>query len=127
MKQELIDSFMLKNSGKFTAEQQMNLHKLLKSTSDEAFTILMTHQAPANPIVKGVLYLLGVFFTFLFILGFYFTFLEGGGGFNEEEAFSLIFVVPAIAAFIGAKCLKPSRSTLYEAYYKIALSYQIKD
>lgn len=126
MKQELIDSFMLKNSGKFTAEQQMNLHKLLKSTSDEAFTILMTHQAPANPIVKRVLYLLGAFFTFVFIVGLYFTFLESGE-FAEEEAFSLIFIVPAIAAFIGAKCLKPSRSTLYEAYYKIALSYQIKD
>lgn len=52
MKQELIDAFMLKNSGKFTPEQQMNLHKQLQTCDEKAFVLLMSHNKP-NPTLLG--------------------------------------------------------------------------
>lgn len=121
MKQELIDAFMLKNSGKFTPEQQMNLHKLLKTTSDEAFTILMTLKISANPITKVVLYLLGVFGLVMFVTGIVHAVVTN----IEFIAMAIAGLTITLIGFICAN--KPSKKKRYQEYSKIALAYQIKD
>lgn len=48
MKQELISNFLIKNSGKFTIEQYLEIQKLLQTTKDDAFPILMTYKTPSR-------------------------------------------------------------------------------
>lgn len=54
MKQELIESFLTKTSGYFETEDLIRLTKLLKTTSDEAFPILMRLKSKGKTSISTI-------------------------------------------------------------------------
>ena len=127
MKQELIESFLTKTSGYFETEDLIRLTKLLKTTSDEAFPILMRLKSKGTTSSSTIL--CGI--TAIVFECIYFFMLI-----TEDSYDKLWYVIMLIVFFIlcivfavlcvvsSVKDLKKSR---FQDYSKVALSYQIKD
>lgn len=127
MKQELIESFLTKTSGYFETEDLIRLTKLLKTTSDEAFPILMRLKSKGKTSISAIL--CGIT-AIVFECIWFFVLI------TEDHYDKLWYVIMLIVFFIlfivfaalgvvsSVKDLKKSR---FQDYSKVALSYQIKD
>ncbi|MBR5469102.1 MAG: hypothetical protein IKU78_01375 [Paludibacteraceae bacterium] len=144
MKQELISNFLIKNSGKFTAEQTIEIQKLLQTTKDDAFPILMTYKAPSS-FWKKFLVVFSMLFGIIFFvylvwnicqillylyydygeltkLTFYFFIPNPITIISGLVFFSTI--IPSIKWYKSGK-LKTRKRRMYEEYLKIINAYQV--
>lgn len=127
MKQELIESFLTKTSGYFETEDLIRLTKLLKTTSDEAFPILMRLKSKGKTSISTIL--CGI--TAIVFECIYFFVLITEDYYDKLWyvimliVFFILFIVFAVLCVVSSvKDLKKSR---FQDYSKVALSYQIKD
>lgn len=127
MKQELIESFLTKTSGYFETEDLIRLTKLLKTTSDEAFPILMRLKSKGKTSISTIL--CGI--TAIVFECIYFFVLITEDYYDKLWyvimliVFFILFIVFAVLCVVSSvKDLKKSR---FQDYSKVALSYQIKE
>ena len=127
MKQELIESFLTKTSGYFETEDLIRLTKLLKTTSDEAFPILMRLKSKGKTSISTIL--CGI--TAIMFECIYFFVLITEDYYDKWWyvimliVFFILFIVFAVLCVVSSvKDLKKSR---FQDYSKVVLSYQIKE
>ena len=127
MKQELIESFLTKTSGYFETEDLIRLTKLLKTTSDEAFTILMRLKSKGKTSISTILC---VITAIMFECIWFFVLM------TEDHYDKLWYVIMLIVFFIllivftalgVVSSVKDQKKSRYQEYSKIAQAYQIKD
>lgn len=121
MKQEFITSFLMQRGTKLSVEDAMKIQSLLKTTSDDAYPILMGAKTPINPW-KIVLYIISIILLSISI-GF---FVETYDGWYDHECFiiAIINLIGFVGALIGAICIK-SRKRMFERYLRIILAYKM--
>ena len=125
MKQELIESFLTKTSGYFETEDLIRLTKLLKTTSDEAFPILMRLKSKGKTSISTILCGMAAIVIeciWVFVL------------LTEDYYDKLWFVIMLTVLYIlfivfAVLCVVSSVKNLkrFQDYSKVALAYQIKD
>lgn len=127
MKQELIESFLTKTSGYFETEDLIRLTKLLKTTSDEAFPILMRLKSKGKTSISTILC---VITAIMFECIWFFVLM------TEDHYDKLWYVIMLIVFFIllivftalgVVSSVKDQKKSRYQEYSKIAQAYQIKD
>ena len=128
MKQELTESFLTKTSGYFETEDLIRLTKLLKTTSDEAFPILMRLKSKGKTSISTIL--CGIT-AIMFECIWFFVLIITEDYYDKLWyvimliVFFILYIVFAVLCVVSSfKDLKKSR---FQDYSKVALSYQIKD
>jgi len=127
MKQELIESFLTKTSGYFETEDLIRLTKLLKTTSDEAFPILMRLKSKGKTSISTILcgmaaIVIECIWVFVLLTEDYYDKLWFV---IMLTVLYILFIVFAVLCVVSSvKNLKKSR---FQDYSKVALAYQIKD
>lgn len=127
MKQELIESFLTKTSGYFETEDLIRLTKLLKTTSDEAFPILMRLKSKGKTSISTISCgITAIVFEciWVFVLLIEDNYDKLWYGIMLIVCFILCLVFAVLCVVSSVKDLKKSR---FQDYSKVALSYQIKE
>lgn len=127
MKQELIESFLTKTSGYFETEDLIRLTKLLKTTSDEAFPILMRLKSKGKTSISTISCgITAIVFEciWVFVLLTEDNYDKLWYGIMLLVFFILCIVFAVLCVVSSVKDLKKSR---FQDYSKVALSYQIKE
>lgn len=128
MKQELIESFLTKTSGYFETEDLIRLTKLLKTTSDEAFPILMRLKSKGKTSISSILCGMAaiviecIWFIMLITLEDYYDKL-----WYVIMLIVLFILVILFAVLYGVSLGKDLKKSRFHDYSKVALSYQIKE
>ena len=127
MKQELIESFLTKTSGYFETEDLIRLTKLLKTTSDEAFPILMRLKSKGKTSISAILCSI----TAIMFECIWFFVLMTEDHYDKLWyvimliVFFILFIVFAVLGVVSS--VKDQKKSRYQEYSKIAQAYQIKD
>lgn len=126
MKQELIESFLTKTSGYFETEDLIRLTKLLKTTSDEAFPILMRLKSKGKTSISAILCgITAIMFECIWLFVLIKDYYDKLWYDIMLIVFFILWIVFAVLCVVSSvKDLKKSR---FQDYSKVALSYQIKD
>jgi hypothetical protein len=124
MKQEFITSFLMQRGTKLSVEDAMKIQSLLKTTSDDAYPILMGAKTPVNPW-KIVLYIISIGLFLIFCYGTFDSFFASYYIYWEGFFIAIPFLLGSIGALIGAICIKSRKKRILENYIKIILAYKM--
>lgn len=123
MKQELIDTFLVKIANKLTVDEKIELQKQLQACDDKAFALLMSHKKPTTKSNFWRRLLCGTSAGIIIVSCICFL---------DFPVQSLICLVASISTFLlfrkwqksGKLKYMPKKKRLYEDYLKIIQSYQ---
>lgn len=133
MKQELIDTFLVKNSNNLTVDEKIELQKQLKTCDDKAFALLMSNKAPAIISRKHLLCIISAITASASLMCFIeCIFFSSQYDWDLYLIAALICLVVFMPLFFKVRIwykrgeLKyiPRRKRLYKDYLKIIQSYQ---
>ena len=136
MKQDLIDTFLVKIADKLTIEEKIELQKQLLTCDDKAFALLMSHNKPTirsnswRMFWRGLLCIISAGSIIISIVNFIICLSDV---WDEDlliialvfAVFFLLTIYPIIIWYNGVKLkYTPKNKRLYEDYLKIIKSYQ---
>lgn len=133
MKQELIDTFLVKIANKLTINEKIELQKQLQTCDDKAFALLMSNKAPAIISRKHLLCIISAITASASLMCFIeCIFFSSQYDWDLYLIAALICLVVFMSLFFKIRIwykrgeLKyiPRRKRLYKDYLKIIQSYQ---
>lgn len=133
MKQELIDTFLVKIANKLTINEKIELQKQLQTCDDKAFALLMSNKAPAIISRKHLLCIISAITASASLMCFIeCIFFSSQYDWDLYLIAALICLVVFMSLFFliriwykrGELKYIPRRKRLYKDYLKIIQSYQ---